>query len=269
MERAKIEEASVAAPLDLPVLSYDESKRLMEGPFGAQLHNLVVLHTTYLVFGTKGRPGEAENLRNGTCFFMKTPQRLFGVTARHVIEGLQQAREAQPETICRIGGALVLDPVERMIDAGRKADIATFDIKEDELNAIKKWPITLWPPHPPDVDDSGVIFAGFPAAAITCDDAWTRVFGIYAASGMAQRVTDWQLSCSVEWDHIVASGLGQVPAREYDTGGMSGGPMLSIRTRRGLMDCPLAGVISEGRRESDTIVAERADCLLANGTIRT
>ena len=30
----------------------------------------------------------------------------------------------------------------------------------------------------------------------------------------------------------------------------------------------LAGVISEGRFETDTIMAERADCLRADGTIR-
>jgi len=118
------------------------------------------------------------------------------------------------------------------------------------------------------MDEKGVLLAGYPAAAITADDPLTRCFGIYAASGVAQRVTDWQLSCAIEWDYVQAPSLGRLPPKNYDTGGMNGGPVLTVR-QSGVLSFPLAGVISEGRATTDTIVAERADCIRANGTIRS
>lgn len=262
-------EQDLIAPWHLPNPTEEEAKRLMAGPFGKQIHELVVLHMTFLVFGTHGERGEVRKRRNGTCFFMKTPQRLFGVTAKHVVETLWKAKDDHPETICQIGNIL-LDPAERMIAKGVKADIATFDITESELNRIGKRPITLWPPQPPDVDNSGVVFAGFPAAAIQVNDPRTLGFGIYAATGIVQRVTDWQLSCTVDWEHSAPppSGMGELPPKQFDTGGMSGGPMLSVRTKGGLVTFPLAGVVAEGRMETDTIIAERADCIRADGTIR-
>ena len=49
---------------------------------------------------------------------------------------------------------------------------------------------------------------------------------------------------------------------------MSGGPVLAIRETRGILSLPLAAVISEGDASTDTIAAERADRILANGDIR-
>jgi hypothetical protein len=214
--------------------------------------------------------GEPRNLRNGTCFFIRTPRRLLVVTARHVVDGFRTAKATDSSTICQIGN-LRVDPLERLVAAGEKADIATLDLTESELERIDKVPITLWPPDPPDGDNRGVLFAGFPAAGIiTHEYSRRRGFGIYAGSGIAQRVTELQLSCTTEWEESFAPpiGLGTLPPRNYNTGGMSGGPILTIRERHGVMSFPLAGVISEGRTETDTIVAERADAIRADGTIR-
>jgi hypothetical protein len=221
-------------PWQLPPLTMEEAKRLLEGPCGEEMHRITVSHMTYFVFGKKGPRGEPQNLRNGTCFFFKTPARLMAVTAKHVIEEFRRVKDRDPSTICQIGNLLV-DPIERLIAVGLKADIATFDVTDHELRQIDKRPITLWPPEPPDGDDRGVIFAGYPAAAIVVDDAFTRGFGIYVATAGAQRVTDWQLSCTIEWENIIrpARGFGNLPPKNYDTGGMSGGPVLAIRERNG------------------------------------
>ncbi len=251
----------------LPVLTMEEAKTLMAGPFGEELHRIVANHMTWLVFGTVGPTGEAIGLQNGTCFFVKTPLRLLGVTARHVLDGLRRAREADPNTRSQIGN-LLIDPLERVVGQGDKADIATFEISSEELGEIGKVPISLWPPHPPDVDDKGVLLAGYPAKATISASSHSRCFGIYAASGVAQRVTDWQLTCRIEWENTQKSTLGALPPRNFETGGMSGGPVLSIREKNGILSFPLAGVISEGDAATDTIIAERADSIRPNGDIR-
>jgi hypothetical protein len=77
----------------------------------------------------------------------------------------------------------------------------------------------------------------------------TGSFGIYTASGVVQTVTDWQLSCRIEWEHS----FGNLPPAGYDTGGISGGPMLAIRAKSGILSFPLAGVISEGWSQRDVL----------------
>lgn len=250
-----------------PMMTAAKAQRLLAGPFGEQLIKLIASHTAYLVFGTKGPSGEAINLRNGTCFFIQTPMRLLMVTARHVLEAFRIAKETDGRTVCQVGN-LPFDLISRFVAQGVRADIATFDITRDELNRVGKSPISVWPPHPPDHDDQGILIAGFPSAATTVDDPWTRGFGIYTSIGVAQRATEWQLSCSVEWENSYATSLSPLPPRNFDTGGMSGGPVLLLRQECGILTLPLAGVISEGRSETDTIIAERADSILANGSVR-
>ena len=152
---------------------------------------------------------------------------------------------------------------------GQNADIATFEITNTELASLSKSAITLWPPDPPDRDGCGVLLAGFPGAGVVQSGKRTYGFGTYAASTVAQRVTDRQLTCALEWENISSSGrAGNLPPHNYDTGGMSGGPMLAIRERSGFWSFPVAGVISEGRAEDEKIIAERADNIRSDGSIR-
>ena len=224
-------------PAQLPDLTVDEAKRLVAGPFGDELQRLVVSHMTWIIFGAQGPNGQTLKRRNGTCFFLRTPTRLFGVSAKHVIAGLKCAQAEDRNIICQIGN-VIMNPVERLISEGIKADIATFEIKDSELEDVGKVPISLWPPHPPDRDDTGVVLAGYPAAEVLETRARTLVMGSYSAIGVAQRVTDWQLKCTIEWENIQPSPLGKLPPRNFETGGMSGGPVLTIRETRGILTLP-------------------------------
>ena len=155
------------------------------------------------------------------------------------------------------------------VGMGTKVDIATLSITERELGKIAKHPIAYWPPAPPDNDDRGVLLAGYPATEIVMEGPRTGSFGIYAASAVAQRTTDWQLSCKVEWNYVQGiPELGGLPPRGFDTGGMSGGPVFTIREQNGILSFPLAGVISEGQPAWDTIIADRADFIRADGSVR-
>jgi len=230
----------------------------MSKDFGRELIKLAVAHMTHFTFGVVNLRGNAE-IRSATCFFLKTPSKLLVVTAKHVISAYGQAVAENPATICQIGN-LRFEPDDRLVGMGTKADIATLSITERELEKIAKHPISYWPPAPPDGDDRGVLLAGYPATEIVMEGPRTGSFGIYAASAVAQRTTEWQLSCKVEWKYVQGiPGLGRLPPPGFDTGGMSGGPVLAIREQNGIFSFPLAGVISEGQPAWDTIIADRAD----------
>lgn len=250
----------------LPVPSEDEAKRLLAGPFGAELHRIAVCNMTYLVFGAPG--DKIALLRTATCFFVRSQLKLFAVTAGHVLDALRMACEVDPQTACQIGDVIV-DPLARQLGRGDRIDIATFEIMPRELEQLNKSPISLWPPDPPSAGNSGVLLAGYPAASIEVAGPRHASFGIYTASAVAQTVTDWHITSRIEWEYVVGRPeFGGLPPRNFDTGGMSGGPMLTVRKRKGLLSFPLAGVIAEGRRLDDTIVAERADFIRADGSVR-
>ena len=254
-------------PIELPDLSEEDAKRLVQGPFGEAILRLVIQHSTFVVFGIDDGSSSLQ-IKNGSCFFIKTPSKLLAITARHVIEGFRDLRAADGRTAFQIGNVR-FDPEARLCGEGVKSDIATLEMRTDELARLKKVPITLWPPYPPDVDDKGVLLCGYPGAATIRHSDRAVGFGIYASTTVAQRVTDRQLSCTIEWENIIPSPiLGGVPPRNYDVGGMSGGPVLSIREHAGILTFPIAGVISEGRAEEDKIIAERADAIRADGSIR-
>jgi len=239
----------------------------MSADFGSELIQLAVAHMTHFTFGIVNSTGHAQ-IQSATCFLVKTPSNLLVVTAKHVISKYREALGEDSRTICQIGN-LPFEPNARLIGMGTKADIATLSITEGELRAIGKLPISLWPPEPPDGDDRGVLLAGYPAKERIMDGPRTGSFGIYTAAAIAQRTTDWQLSCKVEWDNVQGiPKLGGLPPKGFDTGGMSGGPVLTIRERSGTLSFPLAGVISEGHSAWDTIIADRADFIRADGSIR-
>jgi hypothetical protein len=254
-------------PIQLPALDEASARKLLAGECGDELLKLVVNHTTFLAIGIPGQSGESE-FRNGSCFFIRTPSKLLAVTAKHVLRWYEAQRQRDDRTVCQIGNILV-DPMARTCGIGENTDIATFEVTDAELAKLNKVAITLWPPDPPNQDDCGVLLAGFPGAGIIPRGKRTYDFGIYAACTVAQRATDRQLTTALEWENIFSTGrVGDLPPRNYDTGGMSGGPMLAIRERSGLWSFPLAGVISEGRAEDEKIVAEWADNIRADGSIR-
>jgi hypothetical protein len=85
----------------------------------------------------------AASARNGTAFFLRTPEALFGVTAAHVVEGpggWRESCEQHGNAPLRLGaknGASVELPWDaRCVDIDLDIDIATFMISPREIEAI-------------------------------------------------------------------------------------------------------------------------------------
>src|SRR5262249_10211766 len=155
----------------------------------------------------------------------------------------------------------------------------TFRITRDEAASIGKTVLTgyqkAWPPQPPDVN-CGVYYCGYPGVDTLHPSPLEVVFGAAPGSGVATSVSERDISSLIERQHLVPV-LGKgIPSENFDFGGMSGGPMLTVVQGK-LRSWMLAGVIYEGPNPSDDkemaiagleiFKARRAHFIKANGEL--
>src|SRR5271166_6531970 len=116
-------------------------------------------------------PEGGVHTRNGTAFFLRTHEALFGVTAAHVIEGPMSWREhcdSHGKTPLRLGGregtSVEFDWDARGVDINLRMDIATFVVSPREIEYIDRTVYSgyqaQWPPEPPK-EKQGIIYSGF------------------------------------------------------------------------------------------------------------
>jgi hypothetical protein len=217
-------------------------------------------------------------VRNGSIFFIDCGEGCIGVTAAHVVDGYRQDVAKHSAMTCQIGHDLVIDLDERLIDIDHKIDIATIRISADEVARLGKIVYrgvgNAWPPDPP-AKDRGIIFAGFPGRERFFSTPNAIVFGLFSLGGIATSISDRDICYQIERTELIdVLGKGLM-AENFDMGGISGGPMLTIVEQRGLRLTRLAGVVYSGPDVSslnkiegfEVVRARRADFLLPNGEL--
>jgi hypothetical protein len=217
-------------------------------------------------------------VRNGSIFFLDCGEGCFGVTAAHVVEGYRQDAAAHPSLICQIGHDLIINVEDRLIDIDPQIDIATVRISTDEVARLGKIVYAgagkAWPPKPP-TKDRGIIFAGFPGRERLFPTPRAIVFGVFSLGGIASSVSERDVCYQIERSELIdILGKGIMP-EDYDMGGVSGGPMLTIVEQNGLRLTRLAGVVYCGPDVGslhkidgfDLVRARRADFLLPDGSL--
>lgn len=221
-------------------------------------------------------------VRNGTAFFLDAGDGLFAVTAQHVIEGLRRDSAVGNVVAVQLGLDVRLDFAGKhaIIAEHPGIDIATFRIVEGEIAAIGKNRLTghqrTWPPGPPQ-QDRGVHYAGFPGTETIWLSPGEISFGAAPGGGVASSVSEKDVSSLIERENLIAVLGGGIPPENFDFGGMSGGPMLSVIETGGIRSWSLAGVIYEGPNPSpdvaqaisglEIIRARRAHFILPNGQL--
>jgi hypothetical protein len=189
-------------------------------------------------------PGSAtlNQFHNGTGFILKLGDRLFLVTADHVLEYYLIHRKANDGLVFQ-AAQFRLWPEERPIWRDNERDIALVEITAGEARRVGTLivdPPTGWPPQLP-VIGSYVMFSGFPAVVREhVGDAETN----FNALSSLMRVTtrgEGYFVCQFERDEWVNFGRVPVPERGTSLGGMSGAPVFS----NGALAFPLVGLISE------------------------
>ena len=204
------------------------------------------------------------------------------VTANHVLEGYKEAQAVEGTGKLMLAGQgrpLTIDWAARVIDADAAIDIATFRVTQAEVAALGKTVLVgslgVWPPPPP-VEGSGILHCGYPGAGTRAGSMGEITFGAAVASGLATSVSETDVSTMLERANLVPV-LGRgVPPENFDFGGISGGPMLTLvpGTPVGVA---LAGVVHQGPNTStdsnqaisgfEIIKARRAHFLLADGNL--
>jgi hypothetical protein len=218
--------------------------------------------------------------KNGSAFFLNTGERLFGVTAHHVIEEWRHDRSLHDEVHCFLGGKDLVCRFreEWLIDTDPAIDIATFDIAPERIKLIDRAVLTglqkSWPPAAPKVEGR-IYYCGFPGSG----RAWPSreiSFGAVLSSGAASSVSEVDISALIDRTSLRPILGHGVPPEDFDYGGMSGGVMLTV-LETPLHSWALAGVIYQGPNPSgdpeqaiaglNIIKARRAHFILPDGRL--
>lgn len=235
------------------IVTVDDAKRVMSAGLGEVELKLAISFSAPIFWATV-KDGQLR-ARNGTAFFLNTGERLFGVTACHVIDGWKQCPAEERPGPLRLAGmrtSVRLDWDQRLIDMDAAIDIATFHVTEPEVKIIGKTVLTgsqkKWPPGKPPVN-CGVYYAGFPGVG-TIEISPDKVsFGAMGGGGIATSVSEKDVSSQIEREHLMSHFGEGIPPENYDFGGLSGGPMLAV-VESALRSWALVGVVYQGPNTS-------------------
>ena len=251
----------------------EEAIELFHGPFGKVMGELAASYAAPVFWKERNKEGQIR-LRNGTMFFLDAGEGPFAVTARHVYKEYCVAKNDFPETTCQLG-SLPFDPEERLISLiepdWHGPDIATFRIEPKEVGRLGKTVLTgsqkAWPPPPPQ-QGKGVFFAGFPGQERVQTAADEINFGIFHGILTATSVSDRTISCQIDLDYLVETPWGNSAPVDYDTGGISGAPLLALVYQDAVYSWRLAGVIYTAQKDLGLMKAACADFILPGGGVR-
>jgi hypothetical protein len=256
-------------PAWLNTLSIEARAKVLDGDFGTRMHTWAASYITFFRWARSSLLGTTVNSASG--FFLDVPSKLLFVTAAHVWDGFLLAKKkAGKKIICHVGN-IEFDPEARLVGYNQGLDIATFDLRYEDLVRTGKQAIStmLWPPPEPVVGQS-IFLGGFPAVS----RFWVRRnamnFGLYLARNVIRTVSERQITSRFEREDWIPATGWRIPPRGMDLGGLSGGPvMLPLGSDDGTWNFCLGGVISQAHASNnfETIVAVRAHFINHDGSI--
>ena len=215
----------------------------------------------------------------GTCFFLRFPNGIIGVTANHVMEALQNAIVGNCNTICQIRTSKPLDLPNLVIDRCSDRDIVTFRVSNELVEAIGATCLDCggdWPP-PNSLEGRAVTFCGFPEAERAT--AEPGAITLFACGGLAIIDAMNERNLIVTYDPARDEEAPWAPWKKplgYNMSGCSGGPVLSHGTRNGLQRWFAIAMIISGPKDKGTggaegwemITMRRIDAIQPDGTIK-
>jgi hypothetical protein len=216
-------------------------------------------------------------VKSGSLFFLDTGKRLFAVTAAHVVQECLNDTRSPLFLQAMIGAngrrAIGIQLGDRIIQGHPTMDIATFHVTREEVAFTTCTPLTgfqrEWPPRLAQIN-CGVTYCGFPGVG-------RRSFGCIPMACIVTSVHERCISIQIERQNLVRVLGDEDMPENFDFGGMSGGPLLSIVERGSLRGWAPAGVVFQGPNPSgdsaqsieglEIIKARPIDFINADGTL--
>jgi hypothetical protein len=253
-----------ASQADHPI-SLEQARTLLAGALG-NFYRAILRACCAPIYWFDLEDTQARILNNCTLTFVQTPDRLIGITAAHVIRGYLSDYNTHKIAL-QVFDALVeyLD----IIDISDENDIATISVDNELLDKIGKEivPLTCWPPREPQ-EGRGIMLAGYPGVDRIVPEHLEVDWGLFTALGVARRVTETQITWLVERDHVVKADVIPTLPPHRTLGGISGGPLIAFfETSNFLSYYVIAAIVSQAHEGLEYVVAKRADCIRADGTI--
>jgi hypothetical protein len=222
-----------------------------------------------------------KDVRGASCFVMRFPSRLVGVTAAHVVKQFGAAAAQIPTLVCQLHN-IRFDLEAAIIDVDDDIDITTFAVSEAELTSSGAIAIDCrmrWPPPVPK-PGSPIQLVGYPEIIRRVNEDLSGIYEAYGALTTVDHVNDRDLFVVYDPSQSpvqpMKDAVGGIPPVRFDMSGCSGGPVITHGEIGGLHRWFPAGIIvagsgdvgSEGvAREFDTIRVRRIDRIRPDGTI--
>jgi hypothetical protein len=208
----------------------EEGTRLILSGYSDQLIQMANNCSTWVFWHHPADASRNIIVNNGSVFFLDAGKGPFGVTASHVIQGLQDAKQKYQKLGIQIGN-ISFDPSERVIDNDPFYDVATFRIDERTIASLGKRPHVdprHWPPPPPQ-ENKGVFFGGYRGP----DDKFISTdkpipYDFWHGFGPITGVFNKQLTMRFQRDDWVHRSGHPNPPIGAEWGGVSGGPMFAL-----------------------------------------
>lgn len=216
-------------------------------------------------------------LRGGSCFVLRFPSRLVGITAAHVVSAYERNASDVSTLICQFW-RMPFDLRGAVIDIDHDLDIATFSVSEALLADSGLIALDCTGPWPPPEPANGMLLsvAGFPEVGRIANPDRSAVLQIYIGLTVIDHVSDREIFTAYDPERSYDHGDKGLPPLGLNLSGCSGGLALVHGIFGGLHRWFPAGLVAAGPNDRqpneslpvDLMRIRRVNLVRADGTIR-
>ena len=246
-------------------ISPERAAELIRGELGNYYLDMMRRACSPFYWHAPGINGHRRICANGTLTYVRSDERVFGVTANHVLAAyLEQCDE--PGVVLQLGNArFTANPIA----SSSELDLVTFTLPPTIAGTVQKeiTPVPLPRPGDEPQEGRGIMLAGF-VGDERREGPGSRVdWGMLGVLGVARRVTQKQITWSPDRKRNIDAL--DFPANK-DLGGISGGPLIAWFEKAGglLAYHSLAGIVVEANATIENVVAIRVEYIRPDGTLR-
>jgi hypothetical protein len=254
-------------------ISLEKAKELLGGDLG-DAYRGILRDCCVPIYWFRLDTKDCAIAHNATLTIVRTPKRLLGLTAAHVLRQYQSDLKCGPIRL-QLMSEVVDDLCERVIDVSDGLDMATFALDDGLVNRLGRTPLGVWPPRPPH-EGKAIMIAGYPMGERIESQDFTVTYGLFTVLGIARTVTEKQVTWLMERDCQLENAKIPAPPPKYDLGGISGGPLISwFESESFISHHCLSGIVIEhpdykNNRDLpalERLIAIRADSIAESGKI--